>query len=253
MAKTALITGASSGIGRETARLLSRNGFRVILAARREERLNALAEELGNARAVKCDLSRKEECFRLYSEVREEHISVLINAAGFGKIGRFEQIPLEEELRMINTNITALHILTKLFLQDFTKASRGYILNVASSAGLTPGGPVLSTYYATKAYVVSLTNALHEEISSKNGRVHISALCPGPVDTEFNQVANGHFTVKAISAEKCAAEGLKGLFAGKRVIVPSTSMKVGTVASKIAPTGLVLKITKKMQESKAKN
>lgn len=158
MSKTALITGASSGIGREIAKQLSSRGFRVILAARRKQRLEELAEELeGESRVVTCDLSTREGCFDLYEQVKDERVSVLINNAGFGAIGNFEEIPLETELRMIDTNVTSVHILTKLFVKDFIKADRGYILNVASSAGLMAGGPLMAAYYATKAYVVSLT------------------------------------------------------------------------------------------------
>lgn len=250
MAKTALITGASSGIGKEIARQLSSVGFRVILAARRRDRLNALAEELGNARAVPCDLSKKEECLRLYELVKEEKVTLLVNGAGFGKIGEFKDVPLETELDMINTNITALHILTKLFLKDFVKADRGYILNIASSAGLTYGGPMLSTYYATKAYVVSLTGAIYEELRSSGSKVHISALCPGPVDTEFNSVANCKFTIKAISAEYCAKKALEGLFGGKMIIIPEKTMKLTSAGMKLAPRKVVLAVTKHIQKSK---
>lgn len=252
MAKTALITGASSGIGKEIAKQLSRKGFRVILAARREDRLIALAQELGNAKAFKCDLSKEEECRRLYESVKDEHISVLVNGAGFGKIGAFNDVPLDTEISMIKTNITSLHILTKLFLGDFIKADRGYILNIASSAGLTCGGPMLSTYYATKAYVVSLTSAIYEELRSADSNVHISALCPGPVDTEFNSVANCNFTVKSISAEYCAQKGLEGLFRKKMIIVPSFEIKACSAAAKLSPRGLALKVTKHLQESKMK-
>ena len=218
MARTALVTGASSGIGREIARELDSRGFRVILTARREDRLRELADELLDSRVIVCDLSREDECKRLHEEVKGEKVTVLVNNAGFGKLGDFDKIPLEDELRMIDTNVTAVHILTKLFLQDFKAADRGYILNVASSAGLMPGGPLMATYYATKAYVTSLTSAIHEELKMAGSRVKISALCPGPVDTEFNSVANAQFGVKSISAEYCAKRAVEGMFAGKMII-----------------------------------
>ena len=162
MAKTALVTGASSGIGREIARDLSARGFRVILSARREERLRELAEELGdNTRVIVCDVSDREECLRLYEETKSEKISVLVNCAGFGAVGSFDKLPLDTELKMIDTNVTAVHMLTKLFLKDFVAADRGYIMNIASSAGLMYGGPMMATYYASKAYVVSLTSAIY--------------------------------------------------------------------------------------------
>ena len=154
MAKTALVTGASSGIGREIARDLSARGFRVILSARREERLRELAEELGdNTRVIVCDVSDREECLRLYEETKSEKISVLVNCAGFGAVGSFDKLPLDTELKMIDTNVTAVHMLTKLFLKDFVAADRGYIMNIASSAGLMYGGPMMATYYASKASI----------------------------------------------------------------------------------------------------
>ena len=172
MAKTALVTGASSGIGREIARDLSARGFRVILSARREERLRDLASELGdNTRVIVCDVSDREECLRLYEETKSEKISVLVNCAGFGAVGSFDELPLDTELKMIDTNVTAVHMLTKLFLKDFVAADRGYIMNIASSAGLMYGGPMMATYYASKAYVVSLTSAIYEELRARNSRV----------------------------------------------------------------------------------
>ena len=249
MAKTALITGASSGIGKETARYLSSKGFRVILVARREDRLRQLAEELGNSRVVVCDLSKREECFRLYNETRDEKISVLVNGAGFGYVGDYTEVPLDTELQMIDTNVTALHILTKLFLKDFVRADRGYILNIGSSAGLMYGGPFLSTYYASKSYVVSL---VYEELKSRKSNVHISVLCPGPVDTEFNDVANCHFNIKPITAEFCAKAGIDGMFQKKMIIIPENKIKALSAIVKIVPRNIVLGFTKRVQEKKIK-
>lgn len=253
MSKTALITGASSGIGREIAKQLSARGFRVILAARRKQRLEELAAELdGESRVVTCDLSTREGCFELYEQVKDERVSVLINNAGFGAIGSFDEIPLETELRMIDTNVTAVHILTKLFVKDFIKADRGYILNVASSAGLMAGGPLMAAYYATKAYVVSLTGSVNRELKNKGANVHISALCPGPVDTEFNEVAGCEFGVGAISAEECARTAVEGLFRKSLIIVPGTGMKAAATLSKIVPREMVLKVAGEMQKRKTK-
>lgn len=250
MARTALVTGASSGIGREIARELDKRGFRVILAARREDRLKELAEELQNSRVIVCDLSEEAECRWLYEEVLDERVTVLVNNAGFGKLGRFEEIPLEEELRMIDTNVKALHILTKLFLKDFMEQDRGYILNVASSAGLMPGGPLMATYYATKAYVTSLTSAIYEELKLADSRVSISALCPGPVDTEFNSVANAQFSVKSITARQCARRAVEGMFAGQLIIVPEIGLGLAAKASQLAPRRITLAMTGQLQSSK---
>lgn len=252
MARTALVTGASSGIGREIARELDKRGFRVILTARREERLRELASELQNSRVIVCDLSREDECIRLYDEVKDESVTVLVNNAGFGKLGRFDEIPIDDELRMIDTNVKAVHILTKLFLKDLIEADRGYILNVASSAGLMPGGPLMATYYATKAYVTSLTSAVSEELKMSGSRVKISALCPGPVDTEFNSVANAQFGVKSITAEYCAKRAVEGMFAGKLIIVPEKGLGVATKAAQISPRGIILGLTGKLQSDKQK-
>lgn len=253
MAKTALITGASSGIGREIAKILSKKGFKVILAARREDRLRELADSLtGKSEIIACDLADTNECIRLYNAVKDEKISVLVNNAGFGKLGNFTEIPLESELAMIDLNIKAVHILTKLFLKDFKAADRGYILNVASSAGLMPGGPLMAAYYATKSYVVSLTSAVYQELRNDGSNVHISALCPGPVNTEFNEVAECKFAVKGISPERCAKKAVEGLFGGKLIIVPETTMSVGAAASKLFPRRLLLGITSGIQSRKKK-
>ena len=252
MARTALVTGASSGIGREIAKELDKRGFRLILAARRADRLEELAAQLNDTRVITCDLSREDECRRLYDEVKDEKATVLVNNAGFGKLGRFEQIPLEDELRMIDTNVRAVHILTKLFLRDLIEEDRGYILNVASSAGLMPGGPLMAAYYATKAYVTSLTSSIYEELKMADSRVKISALCPGPVDTEFNRVANADFGVKAITPEYCAKCGVEGLFAGKLIIIPERGLDIASKAAQLAPRRMILAVTGQLQSAKKK-
>lgn len=251
MARTALITGASSGIGREIAKNLYARGFRCILCARREDRLNELAAELGeNTRVVVCDLSKREECFSLYEQVRDEKIGVLINGAGFGLFGKFTDTGLQRELDMIDTNVTAVHILMKLFLKDFTQRGSGYIMNIASSAGLMNGGPYMSTYYATKAYVADLTSAVARELEEQGSRVKVCALCPGPVDTEFNEVAGCSFGVKAISAKQCSDEAVKGMFGGKTIIVPSATLKLAAAGAHIVPRKLLVALTGRVQSQK---
>ena len=251
MAKTALITGASSGIGKEIARNLYAKGFRCILCARREDRLKELAAELGeNTRVVVCDLSKREQCFSLYEQVKDEKIGVLINGAGFGLFGKFTDTDTERELDMIDTNVTAVHILMKLFLKDFTARGSGYIMNIASSAGLMSGGPYMSTYYATKAYVADLTSAVASELEEQGSRVKVCALCPGPVDTEFNDVAGCSFGVKAISAKQCSDEAVKGMFAGKTIIVPSATLKLAAVGAKLLPRKMLVTMTGRVQKGK---
>lgn len=249
--KTALVTGASSGIGAETAKRLDSLGFRVILTARRRDRLEELAAELTNDPIIlTADLSDRQECFRLYEETKDLGISVLINNAGFGLIGDFDKTDTERELSMIDVNCAAVHILTKLFVKDMIEKDRGYILNVGSSAGLMPGGPLMAAYYASKAYVVSLTQSVAGELRARGSKVSVSVLCPGPVDTEFNDVAGCSFAVKAISAEECAEQALKGLFSRKTVIVPGANMKLSSAVSRIAPRKVVVNFTRSIQSKK---
>ena len=254
MKKTALITGASSGIGRQMAIDLDLRGFDTILVARREDRLKKLASELRHkAEVFECDLSQKEECLRLYEAFKDrEDIIVLINNAGFGQVGFFDETPLDRDLDMLDTNVRSVHILTKLFLRDFMARDKGYILNVASTAGLLPAGPMMSTYYATKAYVKSLTLAINEELLQKKSKVWVCALCPGPVDTEFNEVADASFSISGISAEYCAKYAIRKMFERELVIVPGAGIKAGIAASRIIPTRLYLKAANSFQTKKVK-
>lgn len=248
--KTALITGASSGIGRDIAEILSSRGYRVIISARRENRLVELSEKIGAYRIVTADLSDEEDCFKLYDNVKDENISVVVNCAGFGAFGEFSDADLENDLDMINVNIKAVHILTKLFLKDFKQRNRGYILNVASSAGLMPSGPYMATYYATKAYVTSLTAAIAQELKEADSRVYVGALCPGPVDTEFNNVAGVKFGLRSISSKECAEYAVKKMFERKTVIVPTVLMKASVSAQRLLPREVTSKITGELQKRK---
>lgn len=246
----ALITGASSGIGRDMARYLSKLGYDLIIVARRENLLEELKNDLKNTNVVieKVDVSNPENCEELFNKYQD--VDILVNNAGFGKFGEFDKIALNDELSMINTNIVGVHTLTKLYLQKMKEKNKGYILNVASSAGLLPGGPLMATYYATKSYVVSLTRAITEELKVSGSNVKISALCPGPVNTNFNNVANVRFSLKGLSSEYVAKYGIDNLLKGKRIIVPGWIMKISTIASKIAPSNLVLKIIYHQQRRK---
>lgn len=248
--KTALVTGASSGIGRDIARELSRQGWRVLLAARRRDRLQALAEELPNpARVYVCDLSKEGDCNWLYERAKEQNVSLLVNAAGFGLYGDFVKTSLDRELRMIDVNIRAVHILTKRFVQDFVEKDEGRILNVASAAGFLPG-PLLSTYYATKNYVVRLSEAVAEELRSRGSSVTISCLCPGPVDTEFNQVAGAKFGIKPKSSAAVARIAVRDTLRGKLLIVPGWTTRLGLAAGRLVPDEQMLHIVKRIQQLK---
>ena len=246
----ALITGASSGIGRDMARLLSEKGYDLILVARREDRLLELKKEFNtNVEIISLDVSDKDNCFEIYERVKEQDIDILINNAGFGIFGKFCDIDIEKELNMIDVNIKAVDILTKLFLRDFKAKNKGYILNVASSAAFLPG-PLLSSYYASKAYVLRLTQAIYEELRREKSNVYVGVLCPGPVDTEFNKVANVRFALKGLTSEFVAKYAIDKMFKRKLVIVPGFVMKCARVASKITPDRLLLKVAYNQQKKK---
>ena len=184
-----LITGASSGIGRDMARILASQGYELILVARDVNKLNQISEELKEKNKIKVetismDLSSENNCKELYKKVRD--IDILINNAAFGDCGNFTKTSLNKELNMIHTNIIAYHILTKLYLIDMKAQGSGKILNVASIAGFLPG-PLMATYYATKAYIVKLSEGIREELKKEKSNVQISILCPGPVNTNFKE------------------------------------------------------------------
>ncbi len=249
--KYAVITGASAGIGKVFAEKLSGQGYPLILIARREERLKELAESLPTkCEVITADLSKEEECFRVYEQIKEKEILIFINNAGFGDCGSFLHTDLQKESDMIQVNIKAVHIFTKLMLQKMQKKDNGYLLNVASSAGLMPAGPYMSTYYATKAYVTSLTRGIAKEMQEVGSKVYVGCLCPGPVDTEFNKVANVEFALKGISAEKCVKYALKQMKKRKVVIVPELSMRFAMTAGRFLPVPLYVKIASCQQRRK---
>jgi len=248
----ALITGASSGIGADMARILSKQGYDLILVARRKDKLEKLKEELKtDVQIISMDISTTFNSIKLYNKVKKENIDILINNAGFGVFGPFNETDLDKELDMIDLNIKTVHTLTKLFLKDFSKKDKGYILNVASSAAFQPG-PLMATYYATKAYVLYLTEAIYEELRRNKSNVYIGALCPGPVDTEFNDVANVNFSVKSMKSYDVAKYAITQMFKRKLVIVPSFMMKLTRFFSILAPTKLKLMVTYNIQKSKQK-
>lgn len=249
----ALITGASSGIGKEIAVLLAKKGYDLIISARREDRLKIIKSELENLYNIKvvimvCDLALSENVIKLHKDCLEYDVSVFVNNAGFGKIGFFDKIPFKEEVSMIDTNIKAVYILTKLFSQSMKS---GYIMNVASIAGFLPQ-PKMAVYGGTKAFVLNMSQAVNYELKKQNKNLHICTLCPGPVDTEFNDVAKGSFKIKSMTAKKCAEIALKGMFAKKDVIIPGKSMKLMRFFSKITPLSVVLPIAYNIQDKKTR-
>ena len=248
----ALITGASSGMGRDMARILSKRGYDLILVARRRERLLELKKELDtNVTVIAMDLSVAQNNYKLYEKVRNKDIDILINNAGFGLFGEFVKTEIDTELKMIDLNVVAYHILTKLFLQDFVRKDKGYILNVCSSAGFM-AGPGMATYYATKNYITKLTMAINEELRVSKSHVVVSALCPGPVATEFNQVAHGTFAIREASSYEVAKYAIDKLMKKKMIIVPTFFMKLTLFFNRFAPYRLSLYITYKIQKRKTR-
>ena len=244
----ALITGASSGIGRDMARVLDKKGYDLILVARDFEKLNEVKNELkNNVEIVTMDISEVENCKKIHEKYKD--IDILINNAGFGDCGYFTKTNLEKEISMINTNIVAYHTLTKLYLKDMKEKNGGKILNVASIAGFMPG-PLMATYYATKNYVVRLSEAIREELKKEKSKVQISILCPGPVNTNFNKVADVQFALKGLSSEYVAKYAVEKFLKGKFYIIPGWKIKLAKIGCKIAPTNLVAKISYNMQKRK---
>ena len=244
----ALITGASSGIGREMAIYLSELGYDLIVVARSKDKLEKLKNILKtNVIVYELDLSVVDNCYLLYENVKDEKIDIIINNAGFGVFGNYEYDMLDEEINMIDLNVKCLHILTKLFVNNmYTKR----ILNVSSSAGLMKGGPLMSGYYATKSYVCSYTFALYEELRRNKSDKKISVLCPGPVDTNFNKRANVKFNLKSLDARYVARYAIDKMFKNKLIIIPGFSVRMGIFFSRFLPTKLLLRISYNIQKRK---
>ena len=253
-----LITGASSGIGRDMAFEFADRGYDLILVARSFDRLKEVKNEIikkydkCNVLIMKCDVSNVESVKNLYNDVRKEfvNIDVLVNNAGFGDCGKFYETDLEKDISMINTNILGLHVLTKLFLQDMVKVNKGYILNIASIAGFMPG-PLMATYYSTKAYVVRLTRAIAKELKVVNSKVRIAAFCPGPVNTEFNKNANVIFSLKGQSSSDVAKIGVSGLFKSRKIVYFSSILiRIVACLAKIMPESFMANQAYRTQKRK---
>lgn len=244
----ALITGASSGMGRDMAKILSQKGYDLILVARDEKKLEEVKKQLKTeTKIVVMDISNEENCKKIYEENKD--IDILINNAGFGDCGHFEETSLDKDIQMIHTNIIAYHILTKLYLKEMIKKDSGKILNVVSIAGFMPG-PLMTTYYSTKNYVVRFSESIREELRRKKSKVQISILCPGPVDTNFNKVADVEFALKGLSSEYVAKYAINKFFKGKFYIVPGWKIKLARIGAKLAPASFVAKISYNMQKRK---
>lgn len=250
----AIVTGASSGIGRDIAIYLGSKGYDLILTSspRSEKALSCLKDKLSSkvkVETISLDLSKSDAPFILYDFCKSKDIEILVNNAGFGVFGAFDKTSLEREIQMIDVNIKALHILTKLFLKDFKSKDRGYILNVSSSAGFMTG-PLLSSYYASKNYVLRLSLAIREELRREKSNVHISVLCPGPVDTNFNKTSGASFSVKPLKSKDVSRYAIDMMFKNKCIIIPSLMMKLGVFATRFVPHEVLSMITYNIQKSK---
>ena len=286
----ALVTGASSGIGRDMSRYLYSLGYNLIIVARDLEKLEKLKTELEKNKNIEKkstnlsaqqhndnnensnnnykklendevnqkkqdkiiitkDLSIKENCLEIYEQTKNIKIDLLVNNAGFGVFGEFSKTDLEKEINLINTNIAALHILTKLYLKDMIKRNSGHILNIASIAGMEPG-PLMATYYASKAYVIRLSRAINKELKKEKSKVKISILCPGPVDTNFNNVANVVFKAPSMPSEKVAKYGIDKALKGKLIIIPGLLNKSVRFFSKVVPDCVLEEVAYHIQRRK---
>jgi short-subunit dehydrogenase len=254
---TALITGASNGIGLELAKIHASKGDNLVLVARNKQKLDELKHELESAHNIKVytigkDLSLPNAAKDVYDETKRQNISIdyLINNAGFGDFGMFAETDWNKELQMINLNITALTHFTKLYLQDMVKRGNGKIMNVASTAAFQPG-PTMAVYFATKAYVLSFSEAVNNEVSDKG--ITVTALCPGPTESGFQAAAaledSKLFKGKNIPSSKTVAEyGYRAMMSGKTVAIHGLVNSILANFVRIMPRALVVKVTRKMQE-----
>lgn len=245
----ALITGASTGFGRDFAIKLSEQGYDIVAVARSKEKLEELKNEIKtNVEIEVMDLSQKENAYKLHEKYQNK-IDLLVNNAGFGECGRFDKTDLDIELNMIDLNVTTLHILTKLFYTDFVKKDKGQILNVASIAAFQPG-PLMATYYASKSYVYNLTMALYEENRRNKGHVKVSVLCPGPAETGFFSRANVKFAIKPHSSDYVTEYALKKMNKNKLLIVPGLVPKLTVFSNRLVPRKLAMKVAYNITERK---
>lgn len=235
-----LVTGASSGIGRDMSRYLSSLGHELILVSSNKERLENVCKDLPNAKVFVADLSNQRDTNKLCDFILEEKPDFVINNAGFGAFGFFDEVSLDREIEMINVNVISVHKITKTCLKYME--GNTYILNVASSAGLMPGGPLLNTYYATKSYVRSYSLSIYKELKKLKRGVNVSVLCPGPVNTNFEKRAGGKFSIKGLSSEYVAKYAVDKCLNKKTLIVPGTMMKLGLFFSRFLPYKTLLSI-----------
>lgn len=255
---TALITGASTGIGRELSFVAAAAGYDLVLVARNREQLEAVAAQVRgrhkrDVQIIVKDLARQESVPELFDEVRQshEHVEILVNNAGFGMLGFFAEMDTDRQIQMINLNVGALTHLSRLYAPGMIARRKGYILNIASTAAFQPG-PLMAVYYATKAYVVSFSSALHNEL--KEHDVVVTALCPGPTSTEFQKRANMDATTLfkgpgVMSAKAVAGIGFRALMKGKPLVVAGKLNATMAFLTRFAPRQLAASLARRVQET----
>src|SRR5438270_9152332 len=255
---TALITGASAGIGYELAKLFAKDRYNLVLVARNGPKLSQFADELQrhfgiSAKSIAADLSWPQGPYSLFDDVQHggSQIDILVNNAGYGKFGEFAKLPLEENIGMIQLNMVTLTILTKLFLGPMLEGGSGKIMNVASTAGFQPG-PLMAVYYATKAYVISLSEALASEL--KGSGVTVTCLCPGATDTGFQKRAGSEKSVlfkklHPMDPNTVALDGYRGLMEGKTLVISGLRNRLLAESVRLGPRKLVTAISRKVNET----
>lgn len=244
-----LITGASSGIGLSMAKYFDKLGYELVLVSRDRKKLNNI--KFNNKVEIFCtDISISDNCINLFNKYKD--IDILVNNAGFGLFGEFYNTDLDKEMNMIDVNVRALHILTKLYLEEMIKRDRGHILNVGSIAGFM-AGPLMDTYYATKNYVVKLSQGIREELRRKKSNVSIHVLCPGPVKTNFDNVAGVSFSLNGMNSDYVAKYAIDKMLSGKFIIIPGFSIKMLRLVSKIVPDCLLIRMVYNSQRRKRDN
>ena len=249
----ALVTGASSGIGYESSKILASKGYDLIITARSVDKLNKLSEEIKNTFnkdvvIIPLDISKRESLDELFNKTKDYEIEVVINNAGLGKVGMFNEVTDAEDFNMIDINVTAMHMILKHYADVLEK---GYILTVASIASFAPG-PKMATYYATKNYIRSYAEALRFELKKMKKNIGITILAPGPVNTNFNDTANVTFTLKGVDANKCANYAIKRMFKKKKFATPKWSVRAATRLMRILPHRVSMRLCYKSQSKKQK-
>jgi short-subunit dehydrogenase len=248
----ALVTGASGGIGYEIAKYLAQKGYDLVVVARSREGLEKLKKEVKTQVNVICmDLAQTDNCMKLYEELRNQDIDVLVNNAGFGLFGEQESIDLQQQINMIDLNVKAVTLLTQLFLRDMKKRNAGYILNVGSLAGFQPG-PLMCSYYATKAYVLRFTQGIHKELKKSKSNVSVSVLCPGPTKTNFSKTAGVEFSFRPLDSAYVAKYGIDKMLRKKLIIIPGFLEKFLRIAGCLAPDTIVAEMVYYIQKKRCK-